>query len=160
MTDTGTARVELRRMQRFARLLDSSIRLPGGYRIGWDGLIGLVPGIGDAVGAALSAYLVIRAARVGASTATLAKMMLNILLEAVLGAVPLLGDVMDFTWKANERNMRLLRTQLDRQPAGGGAPGRLAGAAVFILSAFLAALVALLVLALRLLLALAGAIPR
>ena len=97
-----------RGLRRLARFMDSSIRLPGGYRIGWDGIIGLVPGIGDVVGLGVSAWIVFGAARLGASRATLARMAGNVALESVVGAVPVLGDLFDFAFKANERNMRLL----------------------------------------------------
>ena len=97
-----------RRLQRLARLMDSSIALPGGYRIGWDGIIGLIPGIGDVVGLGVSAWIVLGAARLGAPKATLARMAGNVAVESLIGAVPLFGDLFDLVFKANERNMRLL----------------------------------------------------
>ena len=96
------------RLQRLSRLMDSSIRLPGGYRIGWDGVIGLIPGIGDLVGLGVSAWIVLGAARLGVSKATLARMAGNVALETVIGSVPLIGDLFDMAFKANMRNMRLL----------------------------------------------------
>ncbi len=95
-------------MQRLAHLMDSSIRLPGGFRIGLDGIIGLVPGIGDAVGLLISSYLIGKAATLGASRPLLARMVGNVLLETGLGSIPLVGDLFDFAFKANNRNMRLL----------------------------------------------------
>ena len=97
-----------RGLQRLARFMDSSIRLPGGYRIGWDGIIGLIPGFGDVVGLGVSAWIVFGAARLGASRATLARMAANVAIETVVGAVPILGDLFDLAFKANVRNMRLL----------------------------------------------------
>ena len=97
-----------RRLQRLSRFMDSAIELPGGYRIGWDGIIGLIPGIGDVVGLSVSAYIVLGAARLGASRATLARMAGNVAVESLIGAVPVVGDVFDIVFKANERNMRLL----------------------------------------------------
>ena len=97
-----------RGLQRLARFMDSSIRLPGGYRIGWDGIIGLIPGIGDVVGLGVSAWIVFGAARLGASRATLARMAANVAIETVVGAVPILGDLFDIAFKANVRNMSLL----------------------------------------------------
>ncbi|MEQ8659688.1 MAG: DUF4112 domain-containing protein [Gammaproteobacteria bacterium] len=99
-------------MRRLARLLDSSIPLPGGFRIGLDGLLGLVPGVGDLLGAALSLYIVAGAHRLGASRAVLARMLANVALETVVGAVPLVGDLFDFVWKANQRNLALLEREL------------------------------------------------
>ena len=97
-----------RRLQRLSRLMDSSITLPGGFRIGWDGIIGLIPGIGDLIGLGVSAWIVLGAARLGASKATLARMGANVALETLVGAVPIVGDLFDLAFKANERNMRLL----------------------------------------------------
>lgn len=102
-----------RRLARTARLLDSSIRLPGGYRIGWDGIIGLVPGVGDLVGVALSGWVMFGAARLGVSRVTLARMGLNVAIEAVVGAIPIVGDLFDFVFKANERNVRLAERWLE-----------------------------------------------
>ena len=95
------------RFARYAHLLDSSIRLPGGFRIGLDGIIGLIPGIGDLAGVMASAGLVALAARSGVSTSVLMLMIYNIATEMLLGSIPVVGDVFDFVWKANERNLAL-----------------------------------------------------
>ncbi|MFN2289152.1 MAG: DUF4112 domain-containing protein [Chromatocurvus sp.] len=102
------------RVHRLARLMDSSIRLPGGFRIGVDGLIGLVPGVGDLAAAGASFYIVALAARAGVPTFTLVRMVLNIALDTIVGAIPLLGDVFDVAFKANLRNVRLMDAYLDR----------------------------------------------
>ena len=102
------------RLRRLAWLLDSSIRLPGGYKIGIDGIIGLIPGIGDTVGAALSSYIIISAARMGIPVIVLIRMGLNLLLEMTIGVIPLIGDIFDFVFKANERNVRLIEAHLDQ----------------------------------------------
>ena len=96
-------------LDRLAWLLDSSIRLPGGYRIGVDGLIGLIPGIGDAIGALLSLYIVLRASSFDIPKAVLARMLMNVGVETLVGAVPVFGDLFDFAFKANQRNVSLLR---------------------------------------------------
>lgn len=96
------------RLKRLAWLLDSAIPLPGGYRIGLDGLIGLVPGLGDVVAALLSSYIVVEAARLRVPASVLLRMGLNVALELIIGAVPVAGDLFDFAFKANERNVRLL----------------------------------------------------
>lgn len=97
-----------RELDRLARILDSSIRLPGGYRIGLDGIVGLVPGIGDALGAAFSLYIVGRAHAMGVPKAVVARMVGNVVLESTVGAVPIVGDLFDFVYKANLRNVALL----------------------------------------------------
>lgn len=100
------------RLKRLAWLLDSAIPLPGGYRIGLDGLIGLVPGLGDVVAALLSSYIVVEAARLRVPVSVLLRMGLNVTLELIIGAVPVAGDLFDFAFKANERNVRLLEASL------------------------------------------------
>lgn len=102
----------LQRLRKFSRLLDSSIPLPGGYRIGIDGFLGLIPGVGDIAGGLASSYIIIEAAQLGASTTTLLRMVFNVLLESLVGVIPFLGDVFDFIWKANDKNFALLEKQL------------------------------------------------
>lgn len=108
-TDAG-GRGGTPRLERLAWLLDSSIRVPGTrFRIGIDGLIGLLPGIGDLVGTLLSGYIVAEAARLGVPGSALARMVFNVLLETLVGTIPVAGDLFDFAWKANQRNVRLLQ---------------------------------------------------
>jgi len=102
----------LAQVRRLAQVLDTSIPLPGGYRIGWDAVLGLIPGLGDGAGAVLSAYIVLQAVRLGASREVLVRMVGNVALEALLGAVPFLGDFFDAAFKANVRNVRLLEGHL------------------------------------------------
>lgn len=94
--------------RKLSRLLDSSIPLPGGFRIGLDGLLGLIPGVGDAIGGALSMFILYEAHRRNAPKIVLLRMILNIAIDAFIGAIPILGDLFDFFWKANEKNARLL----------------------------------------------------
>lgn len=107
-----------KRLARLAWLLDSAIRLPGGFRVGLDGIIGLVPGIGDVIGAVLSSYIVLEAARLKVPFRVLARMGLNILIELIVGIVPIFGDMFDFAFKANLRNVRLLNAYLSRRARG------------------------------------------
>ena len=100
-------------VHRFGWLLDESIRLPGGFRIGLDGIVGLIPGIGDVIGLALSSVIVLDAGRRGVPPSILLRMAANVLSEMVIGSIPLIGDVFDFVWKANTRNLRLLELALD-----------------------------------------------
>ncbi len=102
------------RVHRLARLMDSSIRLPGGFRMGVDGLIGLVPVVGDLAAAGASFYIVAQAARAGVPASVLVRMLLNVAVDAVVGAIPVLGDVFDVAFKANLRNARLMDRYLDR----------------------------------------------
>lgn len=97
-----------RRLRRIAHLMDSSIRVPGTrYRVGLDALIGLIPGVGDAAGLAVSAYVVLAARRLGVPRRTLARMAANVGVDALVGSIPVLGDVFDLGFKANRRNLRL-----------------------------------------------------
>ena len=98
-------------MRFLSRLLDNSILLPGGYRIGLDPLIGLIPAIGDFFASTLSIWLIYDAARLGISKRILARMTLNVLVESLFGAVPIFGDVVDAVWKANARNMLLVEKE-------------------------------------------------
>lgn len=78
-------------------------------------MLGLIPGVGDAVGLGLSAWLMAQARRAGASRWLLARMAANMGLDATIGAIPVLGDWFDFAFKANRRNLRLLQEHLARQ---------------------------------------------
>jgi len=103
-----------KRLERLAWLLDDSILLPGlNTRIGLDGILGLIPGLGDLISAAISTYIVAEANRLGASRAILIRMCGNVLIDTVVGSVPLVGDLFDFGFKANKRNVHLLTQFLD-----------------------------------------------
>src|SRR6266581_4768835 len=96
-----------------ARLLDSAVRIPGtGILIGADSILGLVPVVGDIAGAALSGYIVLVSARLGAPAATLARMVINIGIDTIVGSVPILGDMFDVGWRANMKNVDLLERHL------------------------------------------------
>ena len=120
------------RIASLAHVLDSSIRLPGGFRIGLDGLVGLVPGVGDLAGILASGYLVVLSARAGVSRSVQLLMIYNILIEAVVGAVPIIGDVFDFIWKANEKNLALYDDYM-ANPDGGRGRRRVLAAAPIVL---------------------------
>jgi hypothetical protein len=95
--------------RRLAWLLDDIIRIPGtNIRFGIDPLLGLLPGGGDLAGGVLSGYIILAAARAGAPPTVLVRMAANVLLDAVAGVVPLLGDLFDAGYKANRRNAVLL----------------------------------------------------
>lgn len=110
--DGGSKTSEARGLRRLAWLLDDAIPLPGGYRIGIDGIIGLVPGLGDALGLAASTWILLRARRFGVPRVVMARMLGNVLLEAAIGTIPVLGDLFDFAFKANRRNIGLMEQYL------------------------------------------------
>ena len=98
---------------RLAYWLDAGIRIPGtNLRFGLDPILGLIPVIGDAAGAVLAGWILVEAVRLGASRATLVRIAGNVALDAGLGAVPFIGDIFDFAWKANLRNVALLERHL------------------------------------------------
>lgn len=104
----------LRRLDRFAHLSDEVFRVPGTrWRVGLDGVVGLVPGVGDAATALLALYPLIEAWRLGAPPKLLARMLANLGLDAAVGSVPVLGDLFDLRFKSNRRNVELLRRHLD-----------------------------------------------
>jgi hypothetical protein len=101
------------RMETVATLLDSGVELPVvGIKVGLDPLLGLLPGAGDLLAALASLYIVAEAARLGVSTWTLARMLCNVALDTAVGTVPLLGDAFDVVWRANDRNVRLVKRDL------------------------------------------------
>ena len=100
-------------MRTLARVLDSAVRIPGTQvRIGADSIFGLVPVVGDIAGAALSGYIVLASARLGAPASTLARMVINIAIDTIVGSVPILGDMFDVGWRANMKNVNLLESHL------------------------------------------------
>ncbi len=103
----------LARARALTRLLDSAARVPGtSFRFGLDPLLGLVPGLGDVAGAALSGYVVLLASRFGAPKSVLVRMLGNVVVDTVGGTIPLVGDLFDAGWKSNTRNLALLEQHL------------------------------------------------
>jgi hypothetical protein len=97
-----------------ARILDSAFQVPGtNFRVGLDPILGLIPGVGDLLGGGFSAYILWLGARAGAPVPVLARMFVNVLVEMLVGTIPLLGDLFDAGWKANQRNVDLLEDYLD-----------------------------------------------
>lgn len=104
----------LQRARSLARLLDSSMRVPGTrFRFGIDPLLGLIPGVGDVAGLALAGSILVAAARLGVPRASLLRMGFNVGVDALVGMIPLLGDLFDAGWRANVRNMRLIEAHLE-----------------------------------------------
>jgi len=114
--DTHARRATIERLDYLATLLDSALVIPGtGIRFGADAIVGLVPGIGDLITTALSAYIVYEAHRLGAPPHVIARMIGNVAFDSVISAVPVAGNVADVFFRANRRNMRLLRQWLARE---------------------------------------------
>lgn len=109
----GTRPDAVARARALARLLDDAIRIPGTrIGIGLDALVGLIPGFGDMAGGLMSAYVVATAARAGVPKAVLGRMLVNLAADALVGTVPVVGDLFDVGYKANTRNVRLLEEAL------------------------------------------------
>lgn len=114
----GDEAAELAGLRRLTHALDELFTVPGtDYRIGLDPLIGLVPGVGDVPTSVASAYIVAQAAALGVPRATLARMLLVVAVDSVVGSLPIVGDLFDAVWKANSRNLALLESRID-DPAG------------------------------------------
>jgi len=113
IVDTASQLRNLNRIRRISRLMDTAFRIPVlGIKVGWDPVLGLVPGLGDLIATAVSAYVIVLAARFRLPKSILAQMVLNIGLEAVVGTVPLVGDLFDAFYKSNVRNLKLLEAHL------------------------------------------------
>lgn len=93
-------------------LLDSKFKLPLGIKIGWDGILGLIPGIGDILTSFLSYYIILRAALLGCSASVLIHMALNVFIDNLIAMVPILGNIGDFLWKSNNKNVNLLKKHM------------------------------------------------
>ena len=105
------------RLDGLATLLDTAFFIPGtNIRFGIDAMIGLVPGIGDVITTAMSLYIVHEARQLGAPRHLIARMLANVALDGVVGAVPLVGDAFDVMFRANVRNVKLLRRWMEKQP--------------------------------------------
>jgi hypothetical protein len=104
------------RVERLAYWLDERFRVPGtNMRVGLDGLVGLVPVVGDTATMLAALYVVYEARRLGAPASLIARMLVNVGLDSLVGTVPLVGDLFDMGFKANRRNLRLLRRHLERR---------------------------------------------
>lgn len=116
----------LEHLDQLAHWLDDRFQVPGTrFRVGLDGLLGLIPGVGDAATSGITAYIIFRAWRLGVPRFTLMRMLSNLGIDFVVGLVPVFGDLFDIGFKANRRNAHLLRRhfaeRLASEPAGLGA---------------------------------------
>ncbi len=107
---------QTRHLDRLAGWLDNSFRIPGTpIRLGIDSLIGLIPGVGDVTTGALSCFIIYQGYRLGVRKRTLLRMTKNVVVDTVIGSIPLIGDLFDIGWKANLRNVDHIKTDLSRQ---------------------------------------------
>lgn len=103
----------LKYAEKLASLLDSKFTFPGtNFRFGLDPILGLVPGVGDGVSLVMQSLVVVTLVRKGYSGELLARLLINVLLDTLIGSIPIIGQVFDFFFKANERNLRLTRQYL------------------------------------------------
>ncbi len=113
---SATVEETFQKLDALSRLLDTAILIPGtNIRFGLDALIGLVPGIGDMITTAISSWMIYEAHRLGISRFALMRMIGNVALDGVVGSVPIVGDAFDVAFRANRRNMAILRDQLDKK---------------------------------------------
>ena len=138
--EIGTVdRGRVERLHGLARMLDSAFVVPGtNFRFGLDAIIGLIPGVGDLIGAGLSGFILVEAARIGIPKSVMLRMGWNVAVETIFGAVPFAGDLFDAAYKANNRNIRLLDRYLAQ-------PGRVRRSSRWLVVAILAALLLLIV---------------
>jgi hypothetical protein len=112
-TRRGSKAFDDENLDLLSHLLDDCFRIPGtSIRFGLDGIVGFIPGIGDAIGGVASCIIIVAAWMRGVSYITLARMLANWGIEVVLGMVPVLGNLFDIGWKANRRNYALLTGSL------------------------------------------------
>ena len=105
-----SARIKLHRL---STLLDDAFTIPGtSIRIGWDGLIGLIPVVGDFLGAFLSLFIVVQGIRLKVPKLVLIRMLCNIAVELLAGMIPILGDLFDISWRANKKNYALIERHI------------------------------------------------
>jgi hypothetical protein len=114
--DTWSRRASLERLDRLSRVLDIAFLVPGtSIRFGVEAILRLMPGIGDAAASALSCWVLYEAYRLSIPSLLLGRMIVNVVVEGLAGAVPLAGDLFDIGWRANRRNVRLLREYFERE---------------------------------------------
>ena len=104
---------KLLRLKRLSHNLDEAFTIPGTERkIGIDPIIGLIPGVGDLIGGALSIYIMHAGIRMGMPRSVIIRMFGNIALEFIIGCIPIIGDLFDAMWKSNQRNVKLIEDSI------------------------------------------------
>jgi len=128
---------DLLALRRFAMLMDEALAIPGtNRRVGLDAALGLIPGVGDVIAGLMSAWIIVGAMRHRVPTMKVLRMLMNVLIDVIVGAVPFLGDVFDFFFEENMMNMRLLMLYRDRSRPPRSV-GQIAGATVLIVGVIL-----------------------
>jgi hypothetical protein len=141
MEEKDQDRPELKWLDTTTKLLDNQFRIPGTeIRFGFDFIIGLVPGVGDVVSLGISGMLVSVMARKGASGMVIVKMLWNILLDAVVGAIPIIGDLFDLAYRANRRNLALLKEHYEEGEHQGSATVVVIMVLLFVIGIIIAAI--------------------
>jgi hypothetical protein len=137
-------------LQQLAHLLDAAVRIPGtNIRFGLDAVLGLIPGAGDMLGGVLSAFIVLKAANAGAPRSVIARMVMNVAVDSIVGAVPILGDLFDVGWKSNTRNVQLLQRYVERPQATRAVSRGVILAAILAILAIVVGMIALVALIIR-----------
>ena len=114
--DTDHSELPLLRAKRLATLFDSAFRIPGtSWRIGWDSLIGLIPGIGDTLSTGVSLWIIREARQLGVPKRLQFVMFWRLLIDLLIGASPIIGDLFDAAFKANQRNVRTVEQWLEQK---------------------------------------------
>ncbi len=117
--DYAAEEAALVRLSALAKVMDNAIAIPGtDVRIGVDALLGFIPVVGDLVSQAISSYIIWEARKLGVSHFTIGRMITNTLVDTVIGFVPVVGDAFDVVFRANMRNMAILRKELEKRGAG------------------------------------------
>ncbi len=110
MNKAAKQNASMQRVVQLTKLMDKQFVIPGtNFRFGLDGILGLIPGLGDVSGFAVSCYLISVMAKNGASSYVIARMVLNVLIDTIIGSIPFIGDIFDFAFKSNSRNLRLMQ---------------------------------------------------
>lgn len=122
IVDAATPRTSalLARLDRTARLMDRAIPLPFGGGIGLDALLGFIPYVGDAASALVSGSIILNSLKYGLPRALVAQMVANMFVDLLFGSIPIAGDLFDIVFKANERNIAIVRAHLERAKANPG----------------------------------------
>ena len=124
-------------VDQMASIMDNQFRLPGtNFRFGLDPILGLLPVAGDLASFAMSSVIVLTMARYGASGKLVTLMLINIALDALIGSIPIVGNIFDFAFKANERNMRLLRRHYEEGKYQGSGKGIIIGVLLAVIVLF------------------------
>jgi hypothetical protein len=101
-------KIDIRDLELISKWLDTKFQGPFGIKFGFDGLIGLIPGFGDLITTGLGSYILIRATNFNTPKIVIVRMAFNIVVDQLLGMIPILGDIFDFVWKSNEMNYKLV----------------------------------------------------